>query len=160
MLTAFQPSRKRPSPGQKMTSGGRSLKPAPCPCPIPPAGKGYGRRQHHFLAGKMQRRSELTLLCCLLQTTVIAACALSSICRSFPPFRESFFSRGFQRDPPVSFSLSGRPAALLPPALPPRSVTYGTGICRRYEITGFSVILIRHGKMHVDQYKEKFRFEY
>lgn len=96
MLTAFQPPRKRPSPGQKMTSGGRSLKPAPCPCPIPPAGKGYGRRQHHFLAGKMQRRSDLTLLCCLLQTTVIAACALSSICRSFPPFQEMFIAEVFK----------------------------------------------------------------
>jgi len=54
----------------------------------------------------MQRRSDLTLLCCLLQTTVIAACALSSICRSLPPFREMLVSRSF-------------PAVLLPvPAFP------------------------------------------
>ena len=65
-------------------------------CRLSPAGKGYGRRQHHFLAGKMQYHSDLTLLCCLQQLTVIVSCALSSICRSFPPFREMFIAEVFK----------------------------------------------------------------
>lgn len=149
MLTALQPPRKRRPPGRKRACAGRSAKPTQYPCRLSPAGKGYGRRQHHFLAGKMQLPFDSKLLCCLLQTTVIAACALSSICRSFPPFRETLVSRSFQRDPPLPFGPPTEPAVMLPSAHLPRSVASGTNILWVSEITGFSVILICHGKMQI-----------
>lgn len=118
-----------------------------CACAIPcrcsPAGKGDGRRQHHFLAGKMQLHSDLKLLCCLLQTTVIAVCALSSICRSFPPFRETLIAEVFHRDEAGS-ALSIGCAGNLPLPFAPFCCSE-TAIRLKYQFFFRPCFLIRHG---------------
>ena len=152
MLTAFQPPRKRLPSGRKRVRRGVSsyLRPT---LPLSACRERVWQKAAPFSCRENAASSDRKLLCCLQQLTVIVSCALSSICRSFPPFRESFqqsFSNRITMPCGSIIRLAVISAACRPcPVLLQKLQTSDDFTFT----TDFSVILICHGQMHIGQHK-------